>query len=410
MSIFGAMRTSVSGMNAQSARLSTLSDNIANSDTIGYKAASAQFKTMLVNEGFKNYAPGAVDTRVRYGISQQGALVGTKSTTDLAIQGGGYFVVSDANGKPHLTREGSFRMDADGNLVNAGGFRLMGVSADASDSVGLSGLSAFKVNASGLMAAPTSQGVFGANLAADADVVAAADLPSTNAATAEWTSKSSLVVYDNLGAKVTLDLYLSKTGANAWEAAIFDQANATAGGFPYSSGPLTTQSLNFDGTNGALTTPAGGEIDIAVPNGATMTLDIGAMTQLAAPYSVNKVSVDGNAPTAFSDISIEADGTVYALYQNGAKAKQGEIRLANVASPDNLMPLSGNVYDVSSSSGEAVVGKAGIGSCGVLVSSALESSTVDIADELTNMIETQRAYSADSKAFQIATDMADVLV
>ena len=410
MSIFGAMRTSVSGMNAQSTKLSVLSDNIANADTIGYKAGSAQFKTMLINAGLAQYGSGSVDTRIRYGISQQGALMGASSATDLGIQGGGYFVVADANGAPHLTREGSFRLDANGYLVNAGGFRLMGVSANASDTVGFSGLSQMKVDFSGLMATPTTSGAFSANLPSDASSVIAADLPSANAATASWTSKSSLVVYDNLGSKVTLDVYLTKTGANSWEVAVYDQSTAGPSGFPYSSGPLTVESLQFDPTNGSLSAPVPGQLSIGIPNGRSMSLDVSGMTQLGAPYSVSSVSVDGNAPTPFSQLTIDTDGTVYAVYQNGARAKQGEIRLATVPSPDNLMPQAGNVYDVTSRSGDVLVGSAGQGAFGGLVSGALESSTVDIASELTDMIETQRAYSADSKAFQIATDMADVLV
>jgi len=404
------MRTSVSGMNAQSTKLSALSDNIANADTIGYKAASAQFKTMLVNAGLAQYGSGSVDTRIRYGISQQGALVGTSSSTDIGIQGGGYFVVADSNGAPHLTREGSFRLDASGYLVNAGGFRLMGVSANASDTVGFSGLSQLKIDSSGLMASPTTSGIFSANLPSDASAVAAANLPSTNSATATWASKSSLVVYDNLGAKVTLDVYLTKTGANSWEAAVYDQSTAGPTGFPYSSGPLTVGNLQFDPSNGSLASPVPGQLSIAIPGGQTMSLDVSRTTQLGAPYSVNSVSVDGNAPTPFSQLTIDPDGTVYAVYQNGARAKQGEIRLATVPSPDNLKPQAGNVYDVTSRSGDVLVGSAGQGGFGNLVSSALESSTVDIASELTDMIETQRAYSADSKAFQIATDMADVLV
>lgn len=410
MSIFGAMRTSVSGMNAQSMRLSTLSDNIANADTIGYKSASAMFKTMLITQGLMQYGSGAIDTRIRYGISQQGALVGTSSATDLGIQGGGFFAVTDANGRPHLTREGSFRLDASGHLVNAGGFRLMGVSAGAADTVGFSGLTELKINSTGLMAAPSTKGTFSANLPAGASIVAAADLPSANSATAQWTAKSSLVVYDNLGEKVTLDVYLTKIGDNSWEATVYDQASASSGGFPYSSGPLAVENLQFDGTTGALTSPANGSVSLTVPNGRTLSLDIGAMTQFGAPYSVSSVSVDGNAPTPFSEISVDPDGAVYAVYENGARAKQGEIRLASVPSPDNLQPLSGNVYDVTSLSGDVVVGAAGGGQFGSVVSGALESSTVDIAAELTNMIETQRAYSADSKAFQVATDMADILV
>lgn len=411
MSIFGAMRTSVSGMNAQATRLSVLSDNIANANTVGYKASSTLFKTMLVTGGLAQYGSGSVDTRIRYGISQQGALVGTSSSTDIGIQGGGYFVVADANGKPHLTREGSFRQDADGYLVNAGGFRLMGVSAHASDAVGFSGLTQLKVATTGLMAEPSTSGVFSANVPAGADAVAAANLPSTNSGTASWTAKSSLVVYDNLGSPVTLDVYFTKTGANTWETAVYDRSAAgSGGGFPYSSGPVATEILQFDGTTGALTNPASRLLELSVPNGQTLKLDIGGMTQLGAAYSVSTSSVDGNAPTPFSQISIDADGSIYAVYQNGARKKEGEIRLATTPSPDNLEPLSGNVYDVSSASGEAVVGSPGVGAFGSLVSSALESSTVDIAAELTDMIETQRAYSADSKAFQVATDMADILV
>lgn len=414
MSVFSAMRTSVSGMNAQANRISTYSENIANSDTVGYKTATAQFRTMLINRGMDDYTSGGVNTRIRYGIDQQGILNGTTSATDIGIQGQGFFVVADANGNPHLTRAGSFVPDANGYLVNTAGFRLLGVATGASTagmSSGFSGLSEVKINMTGLVAAPSTKGSFAANLPSDATAVAAANLPSTNSATATATEKSSLIVYDDLGSKVTLDVYVSKTGANSWEVAVFDQSKAAAdGGFPYQSGPLSVQSLQFDPKNGKLASTSPSDIAVAIPGGETVQLDLASMTQLGAPYSIANVAMNGNAPSRFSQLTVGADGDISAVYQNGVSVSQFKIQLATVPSVDNLNPLSGNVYDVTAASGDVIVGSPGSGALGSIVSSALESSTVDVATELTGMIETQRAYTANSKAFQVATDITDVLV
>ena len=126
MSLYGVMRTGVSGMNAQSSRLSTVADNIANSSTNGYKRASTEFASMLINSGSGEYTSGGVNTRVRYNVSEQGNLSYTTSVTDLGIAGNGFMIVTDGNGTPFLTRAGSFVPDGSGNLVNAAGFYLMG--------------------------------------------------------------------------------------------------------------------------------------------------------------------------------------------------------------------------------------------------------------------------------------------
>ena len=414
MSVFSAMRTSVSGMNAQASRISTFSENIANSDTVGYKAATAQFRTMLINGGGNDYTSGGVNTRIRYGIDQQGILSGTGSASDIGIQGRGFFVVADASGNPHLTRAGSFVPDAAGYLVNAAGFRLLGVASGvnaAGAATGFSGLSEIKINMSGLVAAPSTRGSFAANLPSSDAIVPSSDLPSTNAATALTTQKSSMVVFGDLGDKVTLDVYFSKTAANRWEVAVFDQSRAApGGGFPYQAGPLAVQTLQFDPKTGKLPEGAARDIAVSVPGGETLQLDLAGMTQLAAGYSVAQVAVDGNAPSRFNQIKIGADGDISAVYQNGMSVSQYQVRLATVPSVHNLTPLSGNIYDVTAESGDVLVGSPGSGALGLLVSSALEDSTVDVATELTGMIETQRAYTANSKAFQVATDITDVLV
>ena len=125
MGLFGVMSTGVSGMAAQSNKLSTVSDNIANVNTTGYKRASTEFSSLILKSGAGQYDSGAVETHIRYAISNQGHLQFTTSSTDLAVQGNGFFVVSDANGGNFLTRAGSFVPDSQGNLVNAAGFHLM---------------------------------------------------------------------------------------------------------------------------------------------------------------------------------------------------------------------------------------------------------------------------------------------
>ena len=415
MSIFGAMHTSVSGMNAQSNRLSTLSNNIANADTVGDKSAGAQFETVLANDIGSSSVSGGVITRTRYNVAQQGLVQGTTAATNLAVQGQGFFVVADGNGAPLLTRAGAFVPDADGHLVNTAGFKLMGVDLFAGDTSvagsGFGGLTQVTLDPSGLAAGASTRGTLAANLPATAGAVAAADLPSANSATARFTDKPSLVAYDTLGGKVPLDVFLTKTGANSWEAAIYNAADAASGGgFPYSSGPLANAALAFDPATGALASGSASSVTVVVPGGKGISIDLSRSTQLASDFSVATATTDGSAPSPFSKVQVDGNGIVSAVFQNGTTIPKFRIVLASVPAPDQLTPESGNVYALSSTSGAASVGAAGSGVRGEIITSALEASTVDIASELTDMIETQRAYTANSKAFQIGTDMADVFV
>ena len=290
MSLYGMMRTGVSGMNAQANRLSTVADNIANSGTTGYKRSSTEFSSLIIPSTTGNYTSGGVTTTIRTSISQQGDLKYTSSGSDLAINGDGFFVVQNSSGTPYLTRAGSFVPDGEGNLVNAAGFYLMGYSFAAgppsATANGFGGLEMVSIAQEELLAVPSTQGLFTANLPVDAADVAAGLLPSANAAGATPTQKTSLVVYDNLGSEVMLDIHYTKTGANTWEVAVFNQAGAAPGApFPYAAGSLLiTATLTFNGTTGALTSPAAG-INIPVPNGVAFNLDISKMTQLGMEYT-----------------------------------------------------------------------------------------------------------------------------
>jgi len=416
MSLYGMMRTGVSGMEAQANRLSATADNIANSSTTGYKRAGTQFSSLVIPGSTGNYNSGGVTTTTRHAVSENGILQYTTSATDLAVDGGGFFVVADTNGTPYLTRAGNFVPDADGHLVNAAGYTLLGYSfANGTPSAtanGFAGLEPVTISQTGLTATPSSTGDLYANLPNDADAVATTDLPGQNPTTgASYTAKSSIVTYDNAGAEKLLDVYYTKTGANTWEVAVFDQSQATPGsGFPYASGPLATQTLTFDGTTNQLASTSATDISIPVPNGGTVDLDLSQSTQFAADYSVYDAKVNGNPPSSIQDVKIAGDGTVYAQFDDGSLRALYRIPLASVESPDNLQTLSGNVFAATSDSGDPTLGFPGDGKLGNIKSGALENSNVDIAQELTDMIESQRTYTANSKVFQTGSDLMDVLV
>ncbi len=409
------MRTGVSGMAAQSSRLGTVADNIANMSTTGYKRASTEFSTMVLDPGAGSYVPGGVESHTRYAISSQGLLAYTTSATDLAVRGEGFFLVSGAGGQIYMTRAGSFVMNGDGQLINAAGYSLMGYPIASGDpnmvANGYAGLEVINVRDLAMQASPSTEGRFYANFPAGADIIPAADLPSANAATAAFTGKTSLVTYDNLGGEVIIDIYSSKVAGETWEVTVFDRSAAAAGGgFPYASGPLATVTLTFDPATGKLDAASPTSVSIPIPNGATLNLDLSQSSQLAADYIVADPVVNGNAPSDVEGIEISEAGELFVVYRNGARVATHRIPLASVTSPDNLQPLAGNVYTATAKSGDVRIGFAGTGGLGTMVSGALEQSNVDLASELTTMIESQRNYTANSKVFQTGADLMDVLV
>lgn len=424
MSLQGMMRTSTSGMNAQASRLSSISDNIANSSTTGYKGSSVSFSDLVLSSTGGNYASGSVNAQTSYSISEQGALTSTTSATDLAIKGSGFFVVKDSGGSIFLTRDGSFKIDSSGQLVNSSGFTLMGYSStDGSAAIvnGFSGLVPVKATQSGLQATASTSGIVNANLDSRATAVTTPvtprDIGANPASTVndvKYTSSTSVVTYDSLGNAVQLDLYYTKTAANTWQVTAFNHADANAGSgsFPYSAGPIETSAVNlvFDPTTGKLDPSSDKQISIPIPGGQTVTLDLSTTTQFAYKFGVSSAKVDGNAPSTISSVSIGQTGKISAVYADGTTKDLYQIVLAKVQSPDNLTPVSGNAFALSDAAGTVVVGFGGDSNFGTINSNQLEQSNVDVATQLTDMIESQRSYTANSKAFQTASDLMDVLV
>jgi flagellar hook protein FlgE len=420
------MKTAVSGMNAQANRLGTVSDNIANANTTGYKEASTSFSSLVLPSSNGNYNSGGVETTVHYAISQQGDVSYTTSDTDLAIQGNGFFIVQSAAGQSFLTRAGDFQPDDQGNLVNSAGYTLMGYPFDAgSPSVvvnGFSGLVPINVSQNGVTAIASSQGVLEGNLNSnDLKAATGEKLPSDNAATGTTANykKTSIIAYDSQGNADTYDVYFTKTDDNKWDVAVFNQADASKSGdspFPYSSGPVSKGTMAFDANGNMISPPATGAGTIGASNPLTITngtqsisLDMSGFTQVATDFNATG-KMNGQAPNPVTDVKIGKDGTVTAQYKDGSNKALYRVPMATVASPDNLTLESGNVYSANGQSGVTVTGFPQTGGFGYIQSGALEESNVDLASELTNMIEAQKSYTANSKVFQAGSDLLDVLV
>lgn len=426
MSIFGSMKTAVSGMNAQANRLSTVADNIANVNTTGYKAASTSFSSLVLPSTSGNYNSGGVQTSVRYAVSQQGDISYTTSGYDLAISGDGFFIVQSPAGVPVLTRAGDFQPDDQGNLVNAAGFTLMGYPYNSgAPSVvvnGFDGLVPVNVSQSGLTAIESTTGEFSGNLKAGSPVVTTG-LPSANTApVTSDTWKTSMVGYDKLGNTIKYDFYFTKTAAadptatpptsGEWEVAVFRADDAATGGtsaFPYDDPPgMVTSGTMVFGDKGQLL--SGGSLTIAdTVNSLSIDMDLSKFTQLGAAFE-GTGKPNGQAASPVTEVAIDPDGTVYAKYKDGSTKPLYRIPLATVASPDKLTLMSGNVYSANGQSGVTVTGFPQTNGMGEIKAGALESSNVDLAGELTEMIESQRTYTANSKVFQTGSDIMDVLV
>jgi len=401
MSLYGVLRSGVSGMNAQSNKLGTVAENIQNSSTTGYKRASTEFSSLILPSSEGNYNSGSVTSRVRYTIAEQGPIAYTTSASDLAISGNGFFVVTDPSGSPYLTRAGNFVKDGrTGNLVNAYGFTLMGYklgegavnpSLNSLDGVVPVNMSSFSMQASG-----STAGTFKGNLPDGAEV----------AVPPAVTKQSSLQVYDKVGNPIKIDIALTKTGDSTWKISVSNGS---------SSVPLTgttSMDLEFD-IDGQLDVPSlampTSILSFGIPGGETFALDMKGMTQLAGEYNVTG-QANGNAPSAVKDVEFASDGTVYAVYEDGTRVGAYRIPLANVASPDNLSPRAGNVYETTAASGGYQVGFPEMSGFGSIASGALEGSNVDIGTELTAMIEAQTSYTANSKVFQTGSELLDVLM
>jgi len=434
MSLYGALMTGVSGLDANSKALSIASSNIANVNTVGYKTSDSAFSTLLASSmaGGDSSSAGVVANQVQ-DVSQQGLISSTSSATDLAISGNGFFTVSGTpsdTGTLLYTRAGSFLPDSNGNLRNAAGLYLMGWTLDANGNVPAdrNTLSTINVsNLSGKAQASTTMSLQ-ANLQASTAIDSTYTAGDMTAGNVTPTFQRTINVYDSQGGAQPLQVAFVKTGANTWSYEVTYQGNAAniggAGNNPIAQG---TMQFNEDGTLATADTSATaptGSINVTIPFDATasgvspqtLAIDMGSVggsdgiTQFESPSTLVSSSVNGALFGSLSGVAVDNDGNVVAQFSNGLSQKIFKVPLATFANPDGLTAASGNAYMASQQSGTATLAEANSGGAGSFESKALEGSTTDLANEFTNLITTQRAYSASAKIITTASEMLDQLL
>lgn len=427
MSIYNALRTGVSALNANATAMAVISDNIANVNTIGYKKGSSEFVDLLDGHANANAsAPGGVVTTTRRLVDGQGALQSTSSVTDLAISGSGMFVVSKnaqaSSSAPDVsfTRAGGFSVDRDGNLVTSQGYYLQGwpVQSDGkilSSPTNLSLLKTINVNEVSSSADPTTKVKVNANLNSDEAAYGGTPAYTLGALTSGAITpdfQSNIEIYDSLGTSRSLTMSFLKTGPNVWTAEI-SSPDAAAANKVVASGQIT---FGADGRvatiSSSLTAP--GPLTWATSTGAApqdIAFDLkNTLSQFAAGYSVSNVTTDGVPPGDLAELRVEDNGVLSAVFTNGRSRALYQIPVARFPNPSALTPDRGNVYRASLESGSFTLNPSNTGGVGQVKSSSLESSTVDLASEFTDMIVTQRAYSASSKIITTADQMLEELI
>jgi flagellar hook protein FlgE len=426
MSLYGALRTGVSGLDANSRALALTSSNIANLNTVGYKTSSANFSTFLASTGRSDaISPTSIEVKSSQHVTTQGLLGSTGSATDLAISGNGFFVVTDNPANPSTStlysRAGSFSPDANGLLKNAAGFYLEGwtLNPDGTMPANRSTLAPINLGSLNGAAQQTSSLTLKANLQSSAVAVApyvAGDM-TNGVVTPEF--QQTINLYDSQGTSRPFQLSFLKTAANTWAYEIAYQgpvADIGGAGFnPVNSGTLT---FNSDGT---LAAPA--SASFAIPwdpttGLVTQNLDVkfgtpglsDGVTLFDSPSALTAAIVDGAPYGSLSSVSVDNEGNVTALFDNGIQKKVFKIALATFSNADALAPVAGNAYQVTQGSGTAAIAEPKTGGAGSIQSNALEGSTTDLAKEFSDLITTQRAYSAATRIVTTADQMLQELM
>lgn len=434
MSLYGALFTGISGLNANSRALAATSNNIANVNTVGYKSDTAQFSTLLTSQASNSdFSAGGVRAIRLQNIDQQGLVQASSSNTDLAITGAGFFVVSrsaDATGAEQqlFTRSGAFRPDGDGFLRNSAGFYLRGWLLDDNGDIPANRADLGPINLNDLTgtADPTDEINLRANLQSSETAFTGTYAPGTPAnnmanGTVDAHFERTLEIFDSQGGAQPVRLAFLKTAANTWQYEFIydgDPANITTGaGLPIGSGTIT---FNTDGT---LATPVGGTTTLNVPFSAASGLasqnitvsfgtpnQLGGVTQFDTTSTLISGGVNGALFGGVTGVNVTEEGVVVAVFDNGVQRNVYKLPLGLFANPNGLIATTGNAYMVSEESGEPSLVEANTGGGGIFASRALEASTVDLAKEFTDLITTQRAYSAATRIITTSDEMLEELV
>jgi flagellar hook protein FlgE len=399
-------RIALSGLNASQADLNVTANNIANTQTNGFKGSRTEFADLFAVslQGTSNNASGN-GVRVAAVTQQfsQGNVEFTDSNLDLAISGQGMFILSDS-GALAYSRAGAFQMNRDGYVVNSNQQRLQVYPPLAAGGFNTGGLADLRLVSTDSAPAATSNVEYVLNLPANATVppIAVFDPNDPNS----FNQATSLTLFDSLGATHTGTMYFNKTAnPNEWQARLYIDGTPVGG----------AQTLQYSNT-GLLTAPVGGQVPFPAytpTTGAapmTVNVDLAQSTQFGGNFAVNSVSQDGFTTGRLIGIDIDETGIVQARFTNGNSQPLGQVAIANFANPQGLQQLGNTQWAETFSSGQALRGQAGNSGFGLVQSGALEGANVDVTEQLVQMITAQRNFQANAQMISTADSITQTII
>ncbi|CFQ97951.1 lateral flagellar hook protein [Yersinia frederiksenii] len=389
------------GLSAVNEQLSSISNNIANSGTKGFKSSRTEFSSMYA----QSQPLGVGVSGTSQNISKDGAIEKTGNAMDLAISGSGFFVVKTNSGDEAYTRSGMFSSDKNGFLVNSSGMKLQGYGVDAAGNLQTNIISDLKISTTGIPAKATSKLGFIANLPAGDTPPITPTFSHTDATS--YNHMSTSTAYDSLGRQHMLTQYFVKTTvAGEWD------VHYAVDGIKL-TGPNSGHKLKFD-TSGVMTSAStqaitGSYVPANTAADFNIDIDYTGTTQFQSEFLPTSNKGDGYTSGTKNGERIENDGSVYATFSNGERMLQGKLALANFANPNGLAAQSGTTWAATNKSGAALMGAPGSGLLGDIEVGALESSNVDLTAELVNLMTAQRNYQANTKIISTNDSMMNAL-
>ena len=411
----------LSGLNASSKNLEIIGNNIANANTFGAKTSRAEFSDVyaaaLNGAGSNSVGIGTSMAAVAQQFTQ-GAITTSDNPMDLAINGAGFFQITDGKSPVQYSRNGQFKVDRDGFIVNAFGKQLMGYAADGLGVIQPGQAVSLQLPTGGVSPKPTARMDIEMNLDSRQGVtvpVAGATIDFNDAST--YNNATSLTLYDAKGQEVALTYYFQKSATDTWN--VYATANGISVlGTP--NAPTSISTITFAADGSGPISPVG-PITFTVPAGVNnagadtleltnLTLNTGGATQFGSAFSVTDLRQDGFSSGQLVAIAIENNGIITARYSNGQSRPAGQIEVATFRNPQGLQPSGNNAWSRTYASGDPVTGVPGDGNLGVLQSGALEESNVDLTGELVQMITAQRIYQANAQTIKAQDQVLQTLV
>lgn len=399
----------LTGLSAAQNDLEVISNNIANSETTGFKRSRAEFADIYASSEF-GVSSNSIGQGVQLaGIQQQfsdGDISFTDNALDLAINGQGFFVLENGGARSY-GRAGAFGVDTTGNIVDPSGNQLVGFQPDASGNI-TGALGPIIVSRADQAPQITSTIDLGANLDATSVVPGAFTVGPAGPDPATYNHSTSLTVYDSLGGEHLSSLYFRRDSATNWEAFAFVDGVQVDG----------PDLLNFDASGNLLGVNGGAGTSVTsaafIPGGVgtatTLTIDYGQVSQFGSPFGVSSLAQNGFATGRLVSLDFAQDGTLFARYSNGQSSAFGQVALANFTNTQGLRPASNTLWTESFASGPALVGAPGSTDLGLIQSGALEESNVDVTAELINMIQAQRFFQSNAQVIGAADELTQTII